>query len=65
MSAKTLYSASAILCGTEPVSALTQALLILRLLSVIFFFGFRQWQSCADRVINLNMTIQLLLFWRT
>ena len=30
-----------------------------------FFLGFRQWQSLADRVVNLNTTIQLALFWGT
>ena len=30
-----------------------------------FFLGFRQWKSRADRVVNLNTTIQLPLFWRT
>ena len=30
-----------------------------------FFLGFRQWRSRADRVVNLNTTIQLALFWRT
>ena len=31
----------------------------------IFFLGFRQWRSRADRVVNLNTTIRLPLFWRT
>ena len=31
----------------------------------LFFLGFRQWRSRADRVVNLNTTIQLPLFWRT
>ena len=30
-----------------------------------FFLGFRQWHSLADRVVNLNTTIRLPLFWRT
>ena len=32
-----------------------------------FFFGFCQWQSCTDRVVNLYTlaTILLPLFWRT
>ena len=34
-------------------------------LSLFFILGFRQWQSSADRVINLYTTIQLPLFWRT
>ena len=34
-------------------------------LSIIFFLGFRQWRSRADRVVNLNTTIRLPLFWRT
>ena len=29
------------------------------------FLGFRQWQSRTDRVVNLNTTIWLPLFWRT
>ena len=31
----------------------------------LFFLGFRQWQSRADRIVNLNATILLPLFWRT
>ena len=34
-------------------------------LTIIFFLGFRQWRSRADRVVNLNTTIRLPLFWRT
>ena len=34
-------------------------------LSIIFLLGLRQWLSHADRVVNLNTTIQLPLFWRT
>ena len=34
-------------------------------LSIIFLFGFRQCRSRDDRVVNLNMTIRLALFWRT
>ena len=34
-------------------------------LSIIFFVGFLQWRSRADRVVNLNTTISLPLFWRT
>ena len=30
-----------------------------------FFLGFRQWRSRADRVLTLNMSIQLPLFWST
>ena len=30
-----------------------------------FFLGFRQWQSRTDRVVNLNTTFQLPLFWKT
>ena len=30
-----------------------------------FSLGFRQWRSRADRVVNLNTTIRLPLFWRT
>ena len=29
------------------------------------FLGFRQWRSRDDRVVNLNTTIWLALFWRT
>ena len=53
MSAEALCSASAVLCGTEPVSALTQALFILLCSLYIYFLGFSQWQSHADRVVNL------------
>ena len=56
---------SAILRGTEPVGALTRTLLYCCPLYNFFFLGFRQWLSCADRVVNLNTTILLLLFWRT
>ena len=49
--------------GTEPVSALTQAVILL--LSLICFLGFRQWLSRADRVLTLYMNIQLLMFWST
>ena len=42
----------------------TRALYIAAL-SIIFFLGFSQWQSRANRVINLNTTIRLPLFWRT
>ena len=31
----------------------------------IFFLGFRQWRSRADKVVNLNTTILFALFWRT
>ena len=31
----------------------------------LFFLGFRQWGSRADRVVNVNTTIWLPLFWRT
>ena len=34
-------------------------------LSLFFFLGFRQWWSCAGRVVNLKTTIQPPLFWRT
>ena len=34
-------------------------------LSIFFFLGFRQWRSRADRVVNLDTTIWLPLFWRT
>ena len=42
----------------------TRALYIAALL-IIFFLGFRQWRSRADRVVNLNTTSLLPLFWRT
>ena len=56
----------AILCGTEPDSACqcTDTLAFnIAVLSIFFFF--RQWRSRADRVVNLNRTIWLALFWRT
>ena len=31
----------------------------------LVFIGNRQWRSRADRVVNLNTTIPLALFWRT
>ena len=65
MSPETLCRALVILRGTEPVSALTRALLYCCALYNFFFLGFRQWQSRADRVVNLNTTIRLPLFWRT
>ena len=55
-----LCSAAAILRGTESVSAFCIAAL-----SIIFFFAFRQWRSRIDRVLTLNMNIQLPLFWST
>ena len=52
-----------ILHGTEPVSALTHTLLYCCALWVYnFFLGFGH---LADRVVNLNTTIRLALFWRT
>ena len=65
MSAETLCSASAILRGTEPVSALTRALVYCCTLQNFLLLGFCQWRSRADRVVNLSMTIRLQLFWRT
>ena len=65
MSAETLCSASAILRGTEPVSALTRALVYCCTLQNFLLLGFCQWRSRADRVVNLNTTIWLPLFWRT
>ena len=35
------------------------------MLSMIFFFGFRQWKSPADRGLTLDMNILLPLFWST
>ena len=65
MSAEMPCCASAILRSTEPVSALTHTLFKL-LRSLYFVFrGLRQWRSRADRVVNLNTTIWLPLFWRT
>ena len=57
-----MCSPAAILRGTEPVSALTSALLYCCALYNFVFLGFRQWRSCADRVLTLNMNIQLPLF---
>ena len=57
ISAEMLCSASAILRGTESVSAMTLALFILLQCCTLynfFFLGFRQWLSRADRVVNLN-----------
>ena len=67
MIAETLCRASAILRGTEPVSALTRALLILlrSLLSVIFFFLDFVSGDLVLTVVNFNTTIRLALFWRT
>ena len=31
----------------------------------LYIYGFRQWLSRTDQVVNLNMTIRLALFWRT
>ena len=49
----------AILCGTEPVSGLTPALLYCCALYNFFFLGFCQWRSCLDRVLTLKMNILL------
>ena len=46
--------------GTEPVSALTRVLFILLLFNNFFFLGFRQWQSRTDRVLTLNMNIEMV-----
>ena len=62
---ETLCRPSAILRGTEHVSALTCALLYCCSLSIIFLLasGFCQWrsQARADRVLTLNMNIRLPL----
>ena len=67
--AETLCIPSAILYGTEPVSALTHTRLYCCSLSTFFFLDFvnHEWQSHADslRVLTLNMNIRLLLFWST
>ena len=59
------FQQGAILRGIESVSALTCELLYCCTLYNFFFLGFRQRWSSTDRVVNLNMTIQLQLFWRT
>ena len=58
---------SAILCGTEPVCALTRALLYCCTLNFLFFFGILhcQWLSGANGVLTLNTNLQLPLFWST
>ena len=43
---------------------MTRALLYCSL-SINFSLGFRQWRSRADRLLNLNMNIRLVLFWST
>ena len=48
----------------EPVSALTRTPLYAAL-SIIFLFGFYQWQSRADSVLSRYMNIRLPLFWST
>ena len=53
---ETLCSASAILRGTEPISALTRALFIL-LCSLCFFLLDFVSSDLAERVVNLNTTI--------
>ena len=53
MSAESHFSASAILRGSEPVSALTQSFLYCCSLYNLFFLGFRQRLSRSDRVVNL------------
>ena len=63
--AEPFCSAAAILRGTEPVSAQTPALFYIAALSIICFFGFRQWRSRTDRVLALNMNIRFPLFWST
>ena len=65
LAAESFCGAAAILCGTEPVSAPTCALFILLQSLYFFSLGFRQWRSRADRVLTLNMNIQLPLFWST
>ena len=34
-------------------------------LSIIFFLGFRQWRSRADKILTLNINTWLPLFWST
>ena len=48
----------AILRGTEPVSALTHTILSCSALYNLSL-AFRQWRSCADRVLTLNKNIRL------
>ena len=52
---------------TEPVSALTQALLYWFALYIFLqvLLWFHQWRSRADRVLTLNTNIRLPLFWST
>ena len=58
--------------GTEPVSALRHALLYcctlyntIQYLYIYIYLGFRHFQSSTDRVLTLNMNIQVPLFWST
>ena len=58
MSADSFCSASAMLCGTELISALTCALFILLRSLYFFFLGFRQWRS-RENLFDLPN----LLYW--
>ena len=66
--AENLCSSSAILRGTEADWAHqctdTRAFILMHSL-LFFFLGFRQWRSCAGKVLTLNMNIWLQLFWST
>ena len=64
MNAETLCCPSSF-CVALSQSVHWHARFYIAALSIIFFLGFRQWQSRADRVVNLNTTIRLPLFWRT
>ena len=61
---ETLCLSWAFLRGTEPVSALTSALLYCCALYDFFFLGFVM-QPRADRALTLKMNIWLPLFWST
>ena len=69
LGAETLGSPSAILCGTEPISALTLERFIL-LCSLYFFIAFHWWWSNTDTLwqgstLDLTWNIRLQLFWST
>ena len=70
MSAETLCRASDILRGTEHFAWHWQKARVLVPSNSTSFIllpslWFRQWRSCADRVVNLNTTTWLPLFGRT
>ena len=50
--------------ATAPVACVLRALILLRARYFSHLeFQVRQWRSRADRVLTLNMNIQLSLFW--